>query len=80
MKNLKELAAENEEIFKHIHSLKSVGRVSASATVYPGVKITIKDARLDVKNELKRLTFINEDSIIKTIKYEEPEDESFEED
>ncbi|MCP5513833.1 MAG: FapA family protein [Spirochaetales bacterium] len=77
---LKELAAENEEIFKHIHSLKSVGRVSASATVYPGVKITIKDARLDVKNELKRLTFINEDSIIKTIKYEEPEDESFEED
>ncbi|MDX9800195.1 MAG: FapA family protein [Spirochaetia bacterium] len=76
---LEAIAAENEEIYKHIHSLKSVGRVSASATVYPGVKITIKDARLEVKNELKRLTFVNEDSIIKTRKYEEPEDESFRE-
>lgn len=70
---------ENEEIFKHIKSLKSVGKVSASGTVYPGVKISIKDAFLEIKNELKRITFINEDSIIKTRKYEEPEEESFEE-
>ncbi len=76
---LKEIAAENDEIYKHIRSLKSVGKISASATVYPGVKISIKDAHLEIKNELKRITFVNEDSIIKTRKYEEPEEESFEE-
>ncbi|MCL2295261.1 MAG: FapA family protein [Spirochaetes bacterium] len=67
---------ENASIFEHIKSIKSTGKISAGATVYPGVKITIKDARLDVKNELKRVTFVNEDSMIKTRKYEEPEEES----
>ena len=70
---------ENEEIHKYLQSLKHVGRISASGTVYPGVKITIRDAHLELKNELKRITFVNEESVIKTKKYEEPEEESLEE-
>ncbi len=70
---------ENEEIHKYLQSLRTVGKISASGTVNPGVKITIRDAHLEVKNELKRITFINDESVIKTKKYEEPEDESLEE-
>ncbi|MCL2791632.1 MAG: FapA family protein [Spirochaetaceae bacterium] len=77
--DLTDIENENTTIYEHIKSLKSTGKISAGATVYPGVKITIKDARLEVKNELKRITFVNEDSMIKTRKYEEPEEESFEE-
>ena len=70
---------ENEEIHKYLQSLRHVGKISASGIVFPGVKITIRDAHLDVKNELKRITFINDESVIKTKKYEEPEDELLEE-
>ncbi len=70
---------ENEEIHRYLQSLRHVGKISASGTVYPGVKITIRDAHLEVKNELKRITFVNEESVIKTKKYEEPEEESLEE-
>ena len=77
---LEKINQEVDEIHKYIHSLKQVGKISASATIHSGVKIHIRDAHLEVKNELKRITFINEDSIIKTKKYEEPEEESFEED
>lgn len=72
---LSDIAKENDEIYKHIKEFKSVGKISASASVHQGVKIYIRDAFLDIKNDLKRITFINEDSIIKTIKYEESEDE-----
>ncbi len=77
--DMEEIENETEEIHKYLQSLKHVGRVSAAGTVYPGVKITIRDAHLDVKNELKRITFVNEESVIKTKKYEEPEEESLEE-
>ncbi|MCL2704968.1 MAG: FapA family protein [Spirochaetaceae bacterium] len=76
---LTDIENENATILEHIKSIKTTGKISAGATVYPGVKITIKDAHLEIKNELKRITFVNEDSMIKTRKYEEPEEESFEE-
>lgn len=72
---LSDIAEENEEIYQHIKEFKSSGKISASVSVHPGVKIYIKDAYLDIKNELKKITFINEDSVIRTVKYEEPEDE-----
>ena len=77
--DIESIETENEEIHKYLQSLKHVGRISAAGTVFPGVKITIRDAHLDVKNELKRITFVNEESVIKTKKYEEPEEESLEE-
>ena len=76
---IESIEKETEDIHKYLQSLKHVGKISASGTVHPGVKITIRDAHLDVKNELKRITFINDESVIKTKKYEEPEEESLEE-
>jgi len=71
-KNKKEI----EEIQTFLNSLKNRGRVSASSKVYPGVKIFIKDAREDVRNEYRAVTFILEDGLIRVTKYEEPDEEA----
>ncbi|MDR0669248.1 MAG: FapA family protein [Treponema sp.] len=51
------------------------GRVSASAKVYPGVRITIRDIREDVRTEFKAVTFVLEDALIKATPYEETDQE-----
>lgn len=61
------------EVKKYLSSLKVKGKISASGKVFPGVKIYIKDAYLDVRNDFKAVTFINEKGIVKINKYEEPE-------
>jgi hypothetical protein len=43
--------------------------------VYPGVKVHIKDAPLDVRNEFKAVTFVLENNIVKITKYEEPDED-----
>lgn len=69
------LLDEIEEIQNYLSSLKVRGRISASERVYPGVKVAIKDAVLEVKSEYKNVTFINEDNLVKITKYEEPEED-----
>jgi uncharacterized protein (DUF342 family) len=59
---------------EYLNSLKTRGRVSASAKVYPGVKILIRDARDDVRNEYRAVTFILENGLIRVTKYEEPDE------
>jgi hypothetical protein len=66
---------EIEEIRLHLSSLQIKGKISASARVYAGVKIFIKDANLEVRNEFKAVTFINESNLVKVTKYEEPEED-----
>jgi hypothetical protein len=66
---------ETNEIQQYLSSLKSIGKVSASKRVYPGVKIYIKDAYLNVRSEFKNVTFINENDKVKVTKYEEPEED-----
>lgn len=65
---LKEDAARHN---KYLEELKNNGRVSASDKVFPGVKIYIKDAYLEVRNDFKRVTFVIENNIVKITKYEE---------
>jgi uncharacterized protein (DUF342 family) len=57
-----------------LNSLKTRGRVSASAKVYPGVKILIRDAKDDVRNEYRAVTFILENGLVRVTKYEEPDE------
>jgi uncharacterized protein (DUF342 family) len=57
-----------------LNSLRARGRVSASSKVYPGVKILIKDAKDDVRNEYRAVTFILENGLIRVTKYEEPDE------
>ncbi len=62
------------EINNYLAQLKSQGRVSASGTVFQGVKIYIKDAVQEVRSEYHAVTFVNEENMVKITKYKEPED------
>ncbi len=74
-KDIAQLNEEIEEIQEHLASLSVSGRISSSFKVFPGVKIHIKDAFLEVKNEFKAVTFINENGLVKITKYEELEED-----
>jgi hypothetical protein len=72
---LAEIAEESRTIQDYLSQLKVSGRICASGTVYPGVKVHIKDAPLDVRNEFKAVTFVLENNIVKITKYEEPDED-----
>jgi uncharacterized protein (DUF342 family) len=57
-----------------LNSLKNRGRVSASAKVYPGVKIIIRDVKEEVRNDYRAVTFVLENGLIRVTKYEEPDE------
>ena len=69
------LSKEAEALQTYLNGLKNRGRISASGRIYPGVKICIKDIREDIKTEQKGVTFFLDNQLIRTTKYEEPEDE-----
>ncbi|MDR3248890.1 MAG: FapA family protein, partial [Treponema sp.] len=54
-----------------LNNTKVRGRVSASAKVYPGVRVMVRDAREDVRNEYSAVTFVLEDGLIRVTGYEE---------
>jgi uncharacterized protein (DUF342 family) len=66
---------ETEEIRAYLSDLKVAGRISASGTVYPGVKLSIKDAFLEVRNEFRAVTFVADESTVKVTKYEETDED-----
>lgn len=68
---LSEIAQERSKVHEYMNNLKTNGKISASGVIYPGVKVSIMDASLDVRNEFKKITFVNEDNLIKVTKYEE---------
>ncbi|MCD6396316.1 MAG: FapA family protein [Spirochaetaceae bacterium] len=74
-KNSSEIIEEKEEIEEYLSSLSVSGHISSSFKVFPGVKIHIKDAYLEVKNEFKAVTFINENGLVQITKYEELEED-----
>jgi uncharacterized protein (DUF342 family) len=65
----------NEEIEKLqevFNRQKNRGKISASAKVYPGVRIAIRDIKEDVRSEYRAVTFILENGLIRVTNYEEP--------
>jgi uncharacterized protein (DUF342 family) len=66
---------EIEELRDHLTNLKVTGRISASGTVFPGVRISIKDAFLEVRNEFRAVTFIADKGTVKVTKYEESDED-----
>ena len=66
---------EIESVRAYLASLKTRGKISASSRVYPGCKIFIKDAFLEVRNEFRAVTFVNEANLVKVTRYEEPEED-----
>ncbi|MFW6338777.1 MAG: FapA family protein, partial [Alkalispirochaetaceae bacterium] len=65
------LRDEMEQIQNYLDQLKINGRISASGTVFPGVKVRIKEAPLDVRNEFHSVTFVAEGGTVSVTKYEE---------
>jgi uncharacterized protein (DUF342 family) len=72
---LQENKTEISEIHSYLASLKVTGHISASGKVYPGVRIFVKDASLEVRSEYKAVTFINEANLIKVTKFEKSEED-----
>jgi uncharacterized protein (DUF342 family) len=72
---LRALAKEIESLTTYLNGLKAKGRISASGRIYPGVKIRIKDVSEDIRTEAKGLTFYLDNLMIRTTRYEEPEDD-----
>ncbi|MDR2551750.1 MAG: FapA family protein [Treponema sp.] len=73
---LQKYTEEIEQIESLHNSIEIRGKVSASAKVYPGVKILIRDAMESVRNEYKAVTFVFEKGLIRAVKYEEPAEEA----
>jgi len=64
------------DIKEHLSNLKTRGKVSASAKVFPGVKVVIRDVREEVQTEYRAVTFVLEGGLIRVSKYEEPDKEA----
>jgi uncharacterized protein (DUF342 family) len=75
VQEVRTLAKEIEGIQNYLNGLKSKGRISASGRIYPGVKLVIKDVKEEIKNEQKAMTFYVEGQLLRTTRYEEPEDD-----
>jgi uncharacterized protein (DUF342 family) len=73
MKDYKKAEEKIAQIQQRLENLQVRGRVSASSKVYPGVKIIIRDALLDVRAEYKLVTFTLEDEFVQAGPYEESE-------
>jgi len=74
MAQLQKTQEDMQEIQIFLNNLKSRGRVSASAKVYPGVKIMVRDVMEEVRTEYKAVTFVMENGLIRMTKYEEPDE------
>ncbi|MDR2483845.1 MAG: FapA family protein [Treponema sp.] len=74
--DLKQVTEDIEKLQEKLNTVKTRGRVSASDKIFPGVKVVIRDAIEDVKNEYKAITFVLDNDLIKAIKYEEPDEEA----
>ena len=64
------ISKEIQEIQEHLRSLKVVGKVSISGTVYGGTKVFIRDVKDDVRVEVKSVTFYYENNLVRRGKYE----------
>jgi hypothetical protein len=61
---------ETAEINTYLMSLTSIGKISASERVFPGVRLAIKNASLAVRSEFKFVTFFLQGGEVRVTKYE----------
>ena len=79
LSNLKtQLAKATAALEKHrkdIEDLQATGKISSSGLVYPGAKLIIKDVELSIIREYNSVTFVRDGNLIRSVKYEEIEEE-----
>lgn len=72
----KSCTLEIERRLDYLESLKVAGKISASKTVYAGVKLFVKDATLEITNSYDNaVTFVVENGFITTTSYEKIEED-----
>jgi uncharacterized protein (DUF342 family) len=54
---LKNISQESKELNTFLNNSQVDGRISASAIVYPGVKVVVRDAKSDIKTEVRAVSF-----------------------
>ncbi len=59
-----------KQLAEYLDSLAKSARISASKTVYPGVRVKIRNEALVIKNEYKFVTFFREGGLIKITPFE----------
>ncbi len=69
---MNEIEEQIVEIKSYLASIEEKGKVCVQKEVFPKVRITVKDAFLEVKDSFKYVTFIQEAGNIKVLPYEEP--------
>lgn len=72
---IRSVSDEMQELRDYLGNLKVTGRISASGTVFPGVRVSIKDAFLEVRNEFRAVTFVSDKGTVKVTKYEESDED-----
>jgi len=74
-KEKKELTEEGDQLRDYLAQLRNTGRISASGTVYAGVKMHVREAALEVRNEFKKTTFVGEGGTVKPKRFQEIEED-----
>lgn len=74
-KEKKELTEEGDQLRDYLAQLRNTGRISASATVHAGVKIHVREAALEVRNEFKKVTFVGEGGTVKATRFQDIEED-----
>jgi len=75
LRRLEEAVREIGQLNAHLSSLTTIGKISASERVYPGVKLAIKNGALAVRTEFKFVTFFLQGGEVKVTKYESFDEE-----
>jgi uncharacterized protein (DUF342 family) len=67
---LETVTKEMGQINSYLTSLTTIGKISASERVYPGVRVSVKNASLAIRSEFKFVTFILQGGEVRVTKYE----------
>lgn len=70
LSKLEEISRELGSINSYLAQLTTIGKISASEKVYPGVRVSVKTASLAVRTEFKYVTFYLQGNEVKVTKYE----------
>jgi uncharacterized protein (DUF342 family) len=73
---LESISEESKAILAEFNTSAVKGKISASEITYPGVKVTVRTAKSDIKTEVRAVTFFFKNGSVERGKYEEvsPED------
>ncbi|NNM54837.1 MAG: FapA family protein [Spirochaetales bacterium] len=72
---LSQLTDQLEKRQAELEALRFSGKISSSGDIYPGTRFIIKEVTYDVIRECSGLTFIRDGNVVRSIKYEDIEED-----